>query len=331
MKVIRSKIKRCECVGNFNDEYVYDIGVHHDTNQWVFANNILVHNSCYMSIDTKSFRKKYPDFDYSKNNLVKFADYVGDKINESFPEFMEKTFHCQNDYKNIMKAGRETVCSKGLFCGKKRYALMVFDKDGYRKDINGEPGYLKIMGIQVSRSDTPKIVRNLLKRLLKSILTDGSKEKLIEILREFGENEWKKLNPWEKGTPKTVNKLTIKTDELKTNYKALVPGHVMASINWNRMIDIAKDRKSPKIMDGDKVIVCKLKNNIYNFKSIAIPNTITKIPKWFKDLPFDEQSMEDSIVDRTIETVFGVIGWNLKLSDAMNNNENYLDGIIQFN
>ena len=48
--ITANAIVRCECVGAFDNEYVYDIEMNDDTHTFV-ANNILVHNSCYTSYD----------------------------------------------------------------------------------------------------------------------------------------------------------------------------------------------------------------------------------------------------------------------------------------
>ena len=287
-------------------------------------------DSCYASIDTDDFRRLYPNFDYSKENIIEFSNKVGKDVNDSFPQYMIDTFHCTPEGAAREGAAREVVASRALVCGKKRYAMMVYEKDGYRQDINGKPGKAKIMGIQVARSDTHPLVKELLKKMLNSVLTDGSKEKLVEIMRIFGNKDWGKLNAWDKGTPRTVNKLDFYTKEYNKSGKCSV-GQVMASINWNRMLEMMGDKKSPKILDGDKVIVCKMKpNNPFGYKSIALPNTITRVPKWFKQLPFDEQSMVDSAIDKTIETVFGVIGWNLTLKDAMETSNEDLESILTF-
>ena len=97
------------------------------------------------------------------------------------------------------------------------------------------------------------------------------------------------------------------------------------------MIDMMGDKKSPKILDGNKVVVCKLnEKNPFGMKSIAYPNDITKLPKWFKQLPFAEQDMGGSAVDKTIETVFGEFGWDLSLASAIKTNNEELDSIISF-
>jgi len=44
------EIDTIECIGDFDDEYVYDIEVDDDTHTFI-ANDILVHNSIYMKFE----------------------------------------------------------------------------------------------------------------------------------------------------------------------------------------------------------------------------------------------------------------------------------------
>ena len=283
-------------------------------------------DSCYMSLN-EAFKRTHPDFNYDMDNVIKYADSVGKEVNGSFPQYMIDTFHCTTEGAAREGSEREVVASRGLICGKKRYALLVIDKDGYRQDVDGKPGKMKIMGIQVARSDTPKLVRDLLKKMLQSILVDGTKEKLYEILKEFGKTKWSQLEPWEKGRPKACNKLKFYTDEYNKTGKCSV-GQVMASINWNKLIDANNDKISPKVLDGDKVIVCSLNpNNAYGMKSIAYPIDLISLPQWFKELPFAEQDMEGSIIDKTLDTVFEAVDWKLRLYDAMRTNDDINDFI----
>jgi DNA polymerase elongation subunit (family B) len=286
-------------------------------------------DSVYMSLDCDAFRQTHPDFDYSRDHLVEFADDVARQINAGFPEYMKKTFHCTDEGANLQAAGREVVASRGVFVSKKRYALMKFDEDGHRLDTHGKDGKIKIMGLQVQRSDCPKLVRDMLKKMLESLLTKGSKEELMGILKKFGNTDWKKLKPWQKGTPKACNKLTSYTNQFNDSGQCSV-GQVMAAINWNHLIDLYQDKKTPKILDGNKIIVCKLKkNNSLNMSSVAYPVDMTVFPKWFKQLPFDEQSMKESVVEKTVESIFGVLEWDLSLEKAMNDHGD-LDGLLTF-
>ena len=47
-----------------------------------------------------------------------------------------------------------------------------------------------------------------------------------------------------------------------------------------------------------KTHVCKLKSNPIRFTSIGYPTDETQLSQWFKEMPFDDNPMEATIVDR---------------------------------
>jgi hypothetical protein len=113
-------------------------------------------------------------------------------------------------------------------------------------------------------------------------------------------------------------KLESLKDESSNN---MIPGHVRASINWNDIKTAFGDNYSMTIMDGMKVIVCRLKNNAMGYSSIAYPTDELNLPQWFKDLPFDNEAMEEAVLDKKVENVLGQMGWDLsqtKESEALN-------------
>ena len=69
-----------------------------------------------------------------------------------------------------------------------------------------------------------------------------------------------------------------------------------------------------EIVDGMKTIVCKLRNNPMNMTSVAYPIDELRIPSWYKELPFDDTAMENSIVDKKIDNLLGVLKWDLRKS-----------------
>jgi hypothetical protein len=44
---------------------------------------------------------------------------------------------------------------------------------------------------------------------------------------------------------------------------------------------------------------------------VGYPTDGTHIPQWFKDLPFDNDLMESTIVDQKVENLLGVLKWNI--------------------
>jgi hypothetical protein len=210
----------------------------------------------------------------------------------------------------IIKGGRELVAEKGLFIKKKRYAVLIYDLENKRLDVDGKPGKVKAMGLDLKRSDTPKFVQDFLSEILLDVLTGSGREDIIEKVREF-KYRFKDLPPWEKGTPKRVNNLTKYTAEEVRLGKANMPGHVRAAMNWNNLKKIYSDNYSTAIVDGMKTIVCKLKDNPLGYTSVGYPTDLSQIPQWFKDLPFDQDLMETTIVGQKVENLLGVLDWDI--------------------
>ena len=251
--------------------------------------------------------------EWNREICVQLYDTIADSVNESFPGFMERACHVPRDMGTIIKGGREMVASKGLFIKKKRYAVLIYDLENNRLDTHGKPGKVKAMGLDLKRSDTPKVVQNFLSEILLDVLTSHSndiKEKIINKVRDF-KLLFAERPAWEKGTPKRVNNLTRYTAEEARLGKANMPGHVRAAMNWNNLKRMYGDNYSIAIVDGMKTIVCKLKDNPLGYTSVGYPTDGTHIPQWFKDLPFDQDGMEMGIVDKKVENLLGVLEWKI--------------------
>jgi hypothetical protein len=305
-------IESIEELGEFEDEYVYDIGID-PTHPYFFANDVLVHNSAYFSAypvmkDSPDFQ----DFEWTKEAVVELYDKIGDITNASFPDFMRAAFNCQPSSGAIIRAARELCALKGLFITKKRYAVLIYDKEGKRKDSNGKPGEIKAMGLDLKRSDTPKIVQDFLSDILVDVLTGSTERDIQQKILEF-RKEFRSWPGWLKGSPKRANKITHYQNIINSQGpRGTIPGHVLASINWNRLKKIYGDHYSQSIQDGAKVIVCKLRSNPSGLTSVAYPVDELTLPQWFKDLPFDEEAMESALIDKKCQNLLGVLSWDLE-------------------
>lgn len=254
------------------------------------------------------------EVDWSRDNIINYYDAVCEEVNTSFPAFMNRAFHTTLELGQIIAAGREVVASAGLFITKKRYALLVFDAEGKREDTDGKPGKIKAMGLDLKRSDTPAFMQDFLKEVLTEVLTGVSEADIMDKIVQF-RKEFRSKPSWEKGTPKRVNNLTHHTAVYERTGKCGV-GHAMAAINWNRLKRMHSDQYSIGITDGMKTIVCKLRNNPMQITSIGIPTDEKRIPDWFKELPFDDDAMEDAIIGKKLDNLLGELGWDLSVADA---------------
>lgn len=253
------------------------------------------------------------EIEWTRDKIIELYDTVADEVNNTFPGFMNQAFNCPTNYGEIIKAGREVVASKGLFITKKRYAVLIYDKEGKRKDKDGELGEIKAMGLDLKRSDTPEFMQKFLEQILLMVLNGQDKQDVIDAINEF-RTKFKERPGWEKGTPKRVNNLTKHTEVFAKTGKCGV-GHAMAAINWNRFKKAHSDQRSMDITDGMKVIVCKLKSNPMGITSIAYPTDELRLPEWFKELSFDNAAMESTIIDNKVDNLIGVLDWDISASD----------------
>jgi DNA polymerase elongation subunit (family B) len=251
--------------------------------------------------------------EWSAETCIALYNSIAEQVNDSFPGFMEQAFHCPRDMGSVIRGGREIVARTGLFITKKRYAVLYIDKENKRVDVNGKPGKVKAMGLDLKRSDTPVVIQEFLSDLLNKVLTGTQREEIVECIREF-KYKFIERPGWEKGSPKRVNNLTKYGNLEEKNGKSNMPGHVRAALNWNTLRRMNSDNYSMQIVDGMKTIVCKLKSNALGWTSIGYPTDEHHLPAWFKELPFDDASMEATVVDQKIDNLLGVLSWDLQSS-----------------
>jgi DNA polymerase elongation subunit (family B) len=284
-------------------------------------------DSCYFSAwPALEAEVKEGRMEWSKDICIALYDSLAEQVNSSFPGFMEQAFHCPRDMGALIKCGRETVADRGLFITKKRYAVNAIDIEGKRLDVEGKHGKIKATGLDLKRSDTPKVIQDFLSELLALVLTGAQKDEVIEKVRSF-KYQFKERPGWEKGSPKRVNNLTKYGKEEQRLGKANMPGHVRAAMNWNTMRRMMGDNYSMKIIDGMKTIVCKLKSNPLGWTSIGYPTDEAHLPKWFTELPFDDSEMEATVVDQKVDNLLGVLDWDMA---SATNTENTFTSLFSF-
>jgi DNA polymerase elongation subunit (family B) len=269
-------------------------------------------DSCYFSgYPTLKSEIDAGNIPWDKDNVITLYDQVCEAANTTFPKFMLEAFHCPKSRSDVIAAAREIVAQSGLFITKKRYAALVYDIEGFRSDTDDKPGKVKAMGLDLRRSDTPVFMQQFLSELLLMVLTDIPQKQILDRITEF-RKEFSERPGWEKGAPKRANKVGHYRRLEEKQGKANMPGHVRASINWNTLKRMNGDKYSQEIVDGMKVIVCKLKANPLGYTSVAYPTDELRIPDWFKELPFDDAAMAETIIDNKLDNLIGVLNYPLQ-------------------
>lgn len=301
-------IESVEELDQFDDEYVYDLEM--DTHDHTFfANNILVHNSCYLSLSPLV------------NNGIPFKE--GDKITPEFYTVVKELNNRLNSDINIWAASecksldtrfvfkREAIADIGIFLTKKRYILHLLDFE----DIPCNK--FKYVGVDVVRSTMPSQIKPHMKGIVETMLmtqdygkTNEAIQKVYDIYKSLpidALSTVSNLNNYEKG-------------ENNSDGFAIGKGtshHVKASILYNRMIELLKiESKYEKISSGDKVrllFVCK--PNRFNIDKIAYKSYYPEeFKKYFEP---DYDTIFDKVVFSSIERLYDNVKWEPKKpSDA---------------
>jgi DNA polymerase elongation subunit (family B) len=249
--------------------------------------------------------------EWSTEKAITLYDQVAEAVDSTFVDMMAKSHHCPKSRATVIAAGREIVAQSGLYITKKRYAALVVDNEGFRTDIDGKVGKVKAMGLDLRRSDTPVFMQEFLSELLLMVLTDKPQSDVLERITEFRQ-QFHERPGWEKGSPKRANKVGHYRRLEEKQGKANMPGHVRASLNWNTLRRMNSDKYSEEVVDGMKVIVCKLKPNPLGYTSVAYPTDQMRLPEWFKELPFDDSAMAETIIDNKLDNLIGVLNYPLE-------------------
>jgi len=287
----------------------------------IYGDTDSVYFSAYTSLRAEIDKGDIP---WNKDSVVALYDQICEEANTTFPKFMGDAFHCPKSRGEVIAAGREIVAEKGLYITKKRYAALIYDNEGFRTDTDGKPGKVKAMGLDLKRSDTPVFMQDFLSEVLLAVLTGAQEEQVLDMITDF-RTKFKARPGWEKGSPKRANNITDYRAKLKKQGKVNMPGHVRASINWNTLKDLNGDKFSMQIVDGMKVIVCKLKNNPMGYTSVAYPTDELRLPTWFQELPFEDDEMETAIIDKKLDNLIGVLDWDIKSTEQKNTFNNLFD------
>jgi len=274
----------------------------------IYGDTDSVYFSAYPTLKEQIDRGELP---WTKENVITLYDQIADEANSTFSDFMAEAFHCPESRSDVIAAGREIVAESGLYITKKRYAALVYDVEGFRSDVDGKPGKVKAMGLDLRRSDTPVFMQEFLSEVLMMVLQEKDEKDILERITQF-RKEFSERPGFEKGSPKRANKIGHYQRLEEKQGKANMPGHVRASINWNTLKRMNGDKYSQEIVDGMKVIVCKLKQNPLGYTSVAYPTDQLRLPDWFKELPFDDAAMEETIIDNKLDNLIGVLNYNLE-------------------
>lgn len=150
------------------EEYVYDIEVENNHN--FFGNDILVHNSVYYHIEPFMLKYQEKNPGLSINEYVNWANSFEEKVIQPVIQKTIEDFAYElNAYnKDKIGAAREIIADTAVFTAKKKYYARVRDNEGTR--YPEDKPKIKVMGLEIIKSSTPKWSQKYLKQAIPHIL-----------------------------------------------------------------------------------------------------------------------------------------------------------------
>jgi hypothetical protein len=185
-------IESIEELSPFDNEYVYDIEVDDPTHTFI-ANDILIHNSVYTTFGplfqcmTPESQKRYETDESKIDFILKFNKEFLDIQNNEWCEKMYGPRHGQN----VHEFELETISKSQIVIKKKKYLKgLIYNKGKILKSpkVSGT-------GIEIIKSTTPKLCREILSDLMRMLMFDFDENKKEEFILEFNEKlkEYKKV------------------------------------------------------------------------------------------------------------------------------------------
>lgn len=256
---------------------------------------------------------------FTIENIVK--KYWAGKTNNEITDALDKLFESkirplveqvtdeialiQNHYKKTILFKRENICSGGFWIGKKRYALKVYNSEG----VSYPDGDYKIMGIEVVRSSTPQLARDLLKKCVVHVI-----DRDITALRTVVEETRNifKTAPLESiAFPRGANNLA-EYSSVDTIYSKGSPIAVRGALLYNHHLKLLKlDSNYDYINEGDKLKFIylkepnKIRENVIAFSS--------ELPTEFGLHDFiDRDTQFEKVFMAPLENIMKAVGWTLE-------------------
>lgn len=242
---------------------------------------------------------------------IQFMDKFCSKI---LTPYIERSYQDLADYLNsyqqkmIMK--REVLADVGVIVAKKRYILRVHNSEG----VQYKEPKIKIMGLEMIKSSTPKAIQNNLKSTI-GIILDGTNSDLIKFVNDI-RSKFYKLPIEDIAFPRGVNGLEKYASD-STIFTKGCPINVRGALLYNHYIkEYNITSKHQSISSGEKIKFIYLKKpNTIRANVIAFPNELPVELGLHKYVDYDLQF--EKVFLEALENIITPIGWKLTEVSAL--------------
>lgn len=241
--------------------------------------------------------------------ILELATEIQNASNKFISEFATKAFNLQ-DRKHHFELKQEVVLERGYFAGKRRYAMLIVNKEGVEVEL------MEMVGLDLMKSNMPPLYKKFGKELLTEIMVGKPKSEIDKKIVNF-RSSLESL-PWEElAKPTGVKQIKSyvakrpSPGEIFSEFRIKAPINTKAAIIYNDLIKFKKlEKKYNLFTEGDKMKYVNLKPNPYNIEVIGLngyndPEFIIE----FIDKYVDRETAFNSVLLNKLTGVYNDIGW----------------------
>ena len=263
-------------------------------------------------------KNRYPNADvtdeeFMTEQILDVAKEVQDYINKSYDLFAGKMLNVKDGHRFDIK--QECVAKSAFWVTKKRYGQWIINDGGFKCDK------VDVKGLDIVRSNFPPAMRDLMKGVLKSILSNEDKDIIDEQIIKF--KKVMKTKPiHDIALPTGVRGLTKYKDTnsrgkfndktIFTKTKKSTPVHVKAAIKYNDLLKYYNLDNIEPIKHKEKIKWIYLKKNTLGIDALAFkgyddPKEILE----FIEQHVDHDRLFEGALQKKIKMFYEALSWEL--------------------
>ena len=260
-------------------------------------------DSLYFNLESVVTKCKVPEA-----QAIRFVEkLMKEKINPVINSLVEQCCEKMRSHQNKIFFKLEVAADSAIWVGKKKYALRVHSSEG----VTYKSPKMKVKGLEMVKSSTPKFVREQLKQALDIVFT--KEERDIQQFNTKTRDQFMRLTYQEVAFPRGVNNLDDYVDG-NTIYRvgSGCPIQVRGALLYNHFLTkLGLDGKYPLIGEGDKIRFTYLKlPNRLREDVIAFP-VDGVIPEEFNIIDkVDYETQFEKTFSSAINIILDPIGWS---------------------
>lgn len=247
---------------------------------------------------------------------LEIAKEIQTASNEFIATFSRKAFHIPDDRDHYFELKQEVVLERGYFAGKRRYAMLIVNKEGRAVEE------MVMMGLDLMKSNMPPLYKKFGQNLLTEIMSGKSKSEIdrsiIQFKSEIDKMPWKDL-----AKPTGVKQINSyisrrpSPGEIFSEFKLKAPINTKAAVAYNDLLKFKKANKKYSVfVEGDKMKYVSLKPNPYNINVIGFNGS--NDPEFiidFIDKYVDREEAFNSILLNKLTGIYKDINWDFPVLD----------------